>query len=250
MKERYAFRYNEYLQQQAQKGKVFALDGTGGNALFNDIAARLQGKAFVSGISSFSKLGIQCDGDFQDSDEIIPLADIYGADAVRLALVEGLPLTDENLTGCWRFIGNLWYDLKTNLRTAELCDKAVYKSLQQSNYKQALIDLKTLIKTKHYTEDILCLSYPFMPHLALYFDKDIHQKMKGFYASLQSKIINNKYFIQVNGKCVMDFYPTNTEKEQIIREALSFSKIACKIKNKSVQNVIFIPNKGVNFVVK
>ena len=248
MKERYAFRYNEFIQQQKEAGKLFSLESFS-DALLSDVDFRFQGKEFENGESPFFKLGVHVNGNLNFKGDLNFLADTYGADALRIALIENMSLTDQNLTGCWRFIGNFWRLLKTMRLHQELSDFKVYESIQKKDYGQTLIDLKSAIKQENIGKDIFKLSYPFMPHLILSFEQDIHEQMPIFYKSIQTMTLPNKMFVQVNGKRVLDFYTRLEEKQEIIDEVLSFDKIKSKIKGKSVKRIIFIPKKGVNIVV-
>lgn len=248
MKERYAFRYNEYLQQEFEHGKVFDFS-VQKDLLLSDVDARFHGAPVVTGDSPLSKLGIRFTQDSKKLHDLVDLTDTYGADAVRIAVIEGLPLNDENLTGCWRFIGNLWRLLKTSSFDVAQSDLDVYRCLQSHDYQKALIALKSLIKTELIGNDILMLCYAFMPHLILSFDQKIHEKMKDFSHQLENMQLSSKLFIEINGKNVMDFYPDFDKKEEIIKQALSFEQIKRKIQDRKIKQTIFIPNKGVNFVV-
>ena len=96
MKERYAFRYNEFLQQQKETGKIFASDNCL-NALLCDVDCRYKGKEFINGNAAFSKLGVRVNGNLNLTGNLDFLTDTYGADAVRIALIEELPLFEEPL---------------------------------------------------------------------------------------------------------------------------------------------------------
>lgn len=249
MKERYAFRYNEFLQQRKEQGKIFEKEKSL-NVLLCDVKARFQGKGFVKGDSSLSKLGVRVNGTFSLPENWKELTDMYGADALRIALIENIPLSDENLTGCWRFIGNLWRTLQAyNLMTNDMSDYVVYETLKKGDYKQVLLALKSAIKNNQIGRDIFKLCYPFMPHLILSFVQDIHEQMPAFYKDIQTKALPNKMFIEVNGKRIMDFYAEAKDKQEFIDEVLSFGRIKRKITNKSIKRIIFIPQKGVNIVI-
>ena len=248
MKERYAFRYNEFLQQQKETGKIFASDNCL-NALLCDVDYRYKGKEFIHGNAAFSKLGVRVNGNLNLTGNLDFLTDTYGADAVRIALIEELPLTDANLTGCWRFVGNLWRLLKQEKLNANFSDLKIYECIQNKNYEQALIALKSAIKHGKIGRDIFKLCYPFMPHLILSFNPEIHSQMMSFWQDVWKMSFVKKMFVEINGKKVLDFYPKTKEKQEIIEEVLSFDKIKRKITDKPIKRIIFIPEKGVNFVV-
>ena len=123
MKERYAFRYNEFLIQKQQK--IFDVAGSK-NPLLDDIKARFEGVPFTDGISPLLKLGVCVKQTHKDLEKLLPLTDVYGADAVRLALIENMPLTDENLTGCWRFVGNFWRYCQTQKKNLLPCFEVIH----------------------------------------------------------------------------------------------------------------------------
>ena len=255
MTERYAFRYTEFLIGQTEKNKVFVTDEND-NPLIGDIKSRFKGLPFVDGLAPLSFFGVRV---LKDDKNIQSLSDDvadYGADALRVALLENKkPLSHNQKAAAWRLVDKLWHILKrVDFGNPDDWDKSdfypVISSLQAGDYKRAWIDLKTILSMEKVPAGVAFGVYPFMPHLIQSLYPDIHSKMPDFWNFIQSKKLPPCYFIEVNGRRVCDFYPSDgANLEKIQKEALSFSVVQNKTKGKAIQKVINISGKGLNFVV-
>lgn len=255
MTERYAFRYTEFLIGQAQKDKVFA-DAIGDNPLIADIDARLRGLSFAKGQAPLIAFGIQVLTDDEILQKIKVDTTDYGADALRVALLENKkPLSHNQKAAAWRLVDKLWHLLKqADLGDVGAWDATdfypVIEALQSKDYKNAWIHLKTILNADIVPAGVAFGIYPFMPHLVQSLYPNIHSKMKDFFIFIKSKKLPPRYFIEFNGKRLGDFYPTNSSDfEKIKKEALSFPFVQNKIKGKEIKKVINISGKGLNFVV-
>ena len=253
MTDRYAFRYNEFKIMQIEQKKRF--DYVEKTPLLADIGARMQGICFCEGESPLAFLGIRT-GQKDDSLGILQQdASDYGVDALRIALLENkMPVSHEQKAAGWRLADKLWL----SLREKQLCDfnqlnqplfYPFVQEAQNKNWKKAWIALKTIMNADVEPVLAFCL-YPFMPHLIQSIHFDIHSKMAEFWTFLQQIKVPKRYFIELNGHFVCDFYPEDEKDfEKIKKEALSFSLVQNKIKEKQIKNIIHIVGKGVNFVV-
>ena len=255
MTERYAFRYTEFLIGQTEENKLFAT-GENDNPLIADIDARFKGMIFVEGQSPLSSFGIRVSKDDKIMQSLSNDVADYGADALRVALLENkMPLSHNQKAAAWRLVDKLWHILKqVDLGGPTDWDKSdfypVINSLQAGDYRRAWIDLKTILSMDKVPAGVAFDVYPFMPHLVQSLHTDIHSKMPDFWHFIQSKKLPSCYFIEINGRRVCDFYPKNeTDFEKIQKEALSFPAVQNKIENRAIQKVINISGKGLNFVV-
>lgn len=253
MTDRYAFRYNEFKIMQIEQKKRF--DYEDATPLLADIAARMQGLSFCEGEAPLAFLGIRT---AQKDDTLLSLQDDesdYGVDALRIALLENsFPLSHEQKTAGWRLADKLWLSLREkSLGDFNQLKQPLFypfiQAIQNKEWKKAWITLKTIMNTKIEPVSAFCL-YPFMPHLVQSIHFDIHSKMAEFWSFIQKINVPNRYFIELNGHFVCDFYPEDEKDfEKIQKEALSFPLLQNKIKGKEIKNIIHIDGKGVNFVV-
>lgn len=252
MIERYAFRYTEYLMQQRWKQAVFA--PAADDVLQSDMLARLTGAPMLQGVPKLLKLGILTEQNTPLFEQYIPLVETYGADAVRCALVLNpkCSIDDDVLfTSGWRQADKVWqltHKMGNNIDIQNAAYYPLLTALQKKDFKAALIELNTLIKTEHaFSKELLLFIYPFMPHLVTRVCGDIHLQMADFWADLMQMHLPQRLFIEINGKSVMSFFTQEIDEQKIIKQALSFDKIQNKIKGKP--RIIFIPRKGINIVV-
>ena len=255
MTERYAFRYTEFLIGQKEENKIFA-DAEKENPLTADIFARFKGNLFIDGKSPLALFGIRVPTDDKNMQELIPDVADYGADALRVVLLENkLPLTHPQKTAGWRLADKLWLAFKQMpLGDLQEWDNQIFypviEALQQKDFKRAWVDLKTILNMDNVPPAIVFGLYPFMPHLVQSLYPEIHSKMPKFWSFIQSKKLPPRYFVEINGRRVCDFYPTDISNfEKIKKESLSFTAIQNKIKGRKIQKVINISGKGINFVV-
>ena len=255
MTERYAFRYTEFLIEQTEQDKIFAC-ATGDNPLLADIEARLKGIAFGKGQAPLAAFGIRVQLDDENLQKIKADTADYGADALRVALLENkMPLSHNQKAAAWRLVGKLWHILKqADLGDVKKWDTTdfypVIESFQSEDYKSAWIHLKTILNADNVPTGVAFGVYPFMPHLVQSLYPSIHSKMGNFFAFIKSKKLPPRYFVEINGRRVGDFYPINsTDFEKIKKEALSFPFVQNKISGKEIKKVINISGKGLNFVV-
>lgn len=253
MTDRYAFRYNEFKIMQIEQKKRFEYVEM--TPLLSDIGARMQGLGFADGVSSLAFLGIRTE---QFDETLLSLQDDiidYGVDALRIALLENkLPLSHEQKSAGWRLADKLWLNLRfAPLTNFDGLNQPLFypfvASAQNKEWKKAWFALKTILNSGICPVSAFCL-YPFMPHLVQSIHSDIHSKMAEFWDYLQKIKVPTCYFIEVNGRYIADFYPSDeTDFEKIKKEALSFPLVQNKIKDKEIKKSIHIDGKGVNFVV-
>ena len=253
MTDRYAFRYNEFKIMQIEQKKRF--DYVEKTPLLSDIGARIQGLGFCEGTSSLAFLGIRSQVFDDTLDSLQEDTADYGVDALRVALLENkMPLSFEQKSAGWRLVDKLWL----SLRSLPLGDFQDLKqplfypfvlASQNKDWKKAWIALKSILNEKTVPVVGFCL-YPFMPHLMQSIHFDIHSKMAEFWDFLNTINVPACYFIELNGRYICDFYPSDSKDfEKIKKEALSFPVVQNKIKDKEIKNIIHIDGKGVNFVV-
>ena len=253
MTDRYAFRYTEFKVAQIEQNKLFNYSEK--NALLADIAARMTGISFIDGKSSLAFLGIRVDLFDADFENLAEDCTNYGVDAMRVVLLENKqPLTQEQKSAGWKLVDKLWLSLRDfELPELEQINQPVFypfiSAIQKKDWKSAWICLKTVLNEQKMPVCLFCL-YPFMPHLVQSICFDIHSKMAGFWNYINSINVPDSYFIEVNGKKVIQFFPKNTDNfDKIKEEALSFTLIQKKIAGKNIKNVVHVQGKGLNFVV-
>ncbi|MBO5997528.1 MAG: hypothetical protein J6P93_03285 [Alphaproteobacteria bacterium] len=255
MIERYAFRYTEYQIGLLEKGKMFS-DTAADSALMADIANRFLGAPFINGDAPLAVFGIKVPARDEKLQKLTEDVADYGADALRTVLLENkMPLSHPQKAAGWRFADKVWHILKQmDLGNPTDWDKQgfypVIDALQKQNWKQAWILLKTILNADKVPSGVGFGVYPFMPHLVQSLYPDIHGKMSDFWRFIEQKKLPPRYFVEVNGRRVCDFYPTDiNDFEKTKKESLNFSAVQNKIKGKQVQKVINVSGKGLNFVV-
>ena len=114
-----------------------------------------------------------------------------------------------------------------------------------------------VIIPKHYLESLTLLIAPFTPHIAeemwhmLGHESSVHTEK--YPECDESKLTINNYemVIQVNGKVrAKERVETGLSKNEMEKIALENENIAKFVKNKKIVNIVVIPNKLVNIVVK
>ena len=253
MTDRYAFRYNEFKIAQIEQNKLFDYHET--SALLADITARMMGISFTRGTSDLAFLGIRVSVTDDSLAQFQEDCTNYGVDALRVALLENKqPLASEQKSAMWKLVDKLWLSLRGfQLPDLEQINQPVFypfiSCIQKKDFKSAWICLKTVLNEQIQPACLFCL-YPFMPHLIQSICSDIHSKMAEFWSYINSLDVPSSYFIEVNGKKVMQFFPKNTQNvDEIQQEALSFDLVQHKLQNKPVKNVVHVQGKGLNFVV-
>ncbi len=257
MTERYAFRYTEYCVAQKEAQVLFNSNtAENENPLLADIAARFKGSVAGVGEVALAALGIRVAADNADLQALTADAPDYGADALRVAVLENnLPLTHNQKAAAWRLVDKMWQFLeqKPNLSNENLNAAQFYPfigAVQKQDYKTAWFSLKTIFNQQPQNGAFIFALYPFMPHLVQSLYPDIHSKMPDFWQKINQIRLPDCYFIEVGGRFVTNFYPSDeNDFEKIKKEALSFVPVQNKIKQKEIKKVIHIPRKGLNFVV-
>ena len=238
---------------QIEQKKLFDYEDV--TPLLSDVGARMQGLPFFDGYSSLSFLGIRVD--LKDDTLMFLKDDVsdYGIDALRVVLLENkFPLTHAQKASGWRLADKLWLNLKDlPLGDFEQLNNSLYypfiQCLQVKDWKKAWFKLKTIFNNHSDSVLAYCL-YPFMPHLVQSIHSEIHSKMAQFWSFVLAIEAPRRYFIEINGRQVCDFYPNSCDDfEKIQKEALFFSAVQNKIKDKEIKKIIHIDGKGINFVV-
>lgn len=203
-------------------------------------------------------------------------AALYGADAVRMyemfmgPLESMKPWSTNNIIGIRRFlerVNDLAADTGAALPDAveTLMNQTVKKvtddleNLKMNTAVSALMillnELEKLdaVPTSAY-KTFLQLLAPFAPHLAHELWEGSGEKVmisavswpKADAAKLKGKM--SKIIIQINGK-VRGEIETETDADKVAVEAAARARVASKLEGKSVERVVVVPNRLVNFVV-
>lgn len=246
MTDRYAFRYVETTVQATWRNKGWAQ----GDSLADDVTARLTGAAWTAREAPGRTWGVLTP--VCKEQPPFELIDSYGADAVRVTMLQPGGLSDAALTGAWRWMNALWLGLRDCAGQApDWRDPALgsaLQALQKDDLTALLVQLKSLFHAGP-RPALAVLLYPFVPHLVTHLVPDVHERMPAYRAQWQTVLPPPVLFIEVNGKRVADFVPGSLDARQIEKEALSFPLVQRKIKGRAVRAVKIIPSKGVNFVV-
>ena len=248
MTDRYAFRYVETTVQSSWRNSFWA-EGTN---LLDDVSARFEGEKVIFKDISAPALYWGVLTPVCEEKPAFELVDSYGADAVRLAMLQPGGLSEQTLTGAWRLMNALWLGLRDKTEIApEWKDKELVPALhalQKEDFSDLLIHLKSLFH-RGPRASLLPLLYPFIPHLITHLIPDIQTRMSSFYQRWKTQQLPPVLFIEINGERIADFVPNSLENEEIKKEALSFPVVQHKINGRPVCDVKIIPLKGVNFVI-
>ncbi len=103
---------------------------------------------------------------------------------------------------------------------------------------------------------IIQMLYPFTPHICFVLFHALEKKNNidfSLWPKVENKALYNHHsliIIQINGKLIdLIKVPKNINKQKVWDSVLKKKKISLLLKNKIVQNIIFIPNKVFNIVV-
>ena len=240
MADRYPVRATEEIIKEQWKNRLFSNEHFPlKEALFKDMAFRLKGAEFENGASGFADAGILLP--FMPSDDDIYFCQTYGGDAFRLSLLTEKKVDSDTLLPKWRFVNALWQkmrELKSNVSIDVITkyipqtflEVQILKDLQKNDFYHAFCEIKKLIKEKHPLLPLFL--YPFTPMLVLSFYPEIHKVMPVFYEGLGKNA--TKEFVQVfyNGRFCG--FIEKTEKEVILKEALSLKRLQGKIPSRMV----------------
>lgn len=204
----------------------------------------------------------------------------YGADVVRLYILfmgdynSDSPWSNKNIGGCKRFLQRVERmqefvdDYKgihsQHLQSINELIEQVTQDIETQKYNTAIAKLMTFVN-KIYTDKFISrdefiifvtLLYPFAPHITEELNEGIKNTTKLFESSWPKKFKDNsvKTFnvpVQINGKVkiVLEVSEGST-KEQVLTLAQSNEKIANQIANQTIINVIYVPNKILNIIIK
>lgn len=217
-------------------------------------------------------------GNVINPDDIV---DEYGVDAFRTyEMFMGdyemdTAWSTNGLKGCKRFLDRVWRiqeKLIDNNNYSNSLETIIHKTIkkvgddiEEMKYNTAISSLMVLLneyeKQDHITKEDLrifvTLLYPFAPHLV----EEINERnalgeplcMSSWPIYDESKVIDKTYelIIQVNGKLrgreIVNYDISNEEMKKI---ALANENVKRYIENKEINNIIVVPKKLVNIVVK
>lgn len=202
----------------------------------------------------------------------------YGADAVRMYLAflapfeDGGDFTDSGIKGLTRFLGRIWNYFEKqknndseNERTEEEAQKAVNKvtaDIERLHYNTALSALMMFLTrleeapSKNAAHVFLKMIAPFAPHIAEEIWREILGNKNSIHASSWPEVLalkEEKMFqlvIQINGKMrdSIEVAAGILEKDAV-HLAQEQDKIKHYLADKTIQKVIFVPKRLINFVV-
>ncbi len=217
-------------------------------------------------------------GNVVDPNDVV---DVYGADVLRLYVLfmgdyeKAAPWSDSSVKGCKRFVDRIWAlqdklvdgDDYSNALRAKMHKtiKKVSEDIETMKFNTAIAAMMTLLNdiyaadaiTKKELRDFLILLYPFAPHIA----EELYQVIgcEGVLSEQQwvsydpAQCVDDQIEIvlQINGRVRSKILiAADTEKDDVMAQALADSKIVEAIEGKSVIKQIYVPKKLVNFVVK
>jgi leucyl-tRNA synthetase len=211
-------------------------------------------------------------------DEIV---EEYGADALRLYEMFMGPLEKEKIwstdavSGCYRFLKR-FYDLVTSSKVSDddypsakqLTHRTVHnvaRAIESLQFNTAIAKMMEFInefgKLPAYPKSALSMVtqalMPFAPHMA----EEAWQLLgnTGSVSLAPFPVIDQKllmdhtatYVVQVNGKLRARFeMPLDTPQEEVMRVAKEQHAVQRALAEKTLQKVIFVPNKLLNLVVE
>lgn len=213
----------------------------------------------------------------------------YGADTFRMyemfmgPLETSKPWNKNSIGGIRRFLERVYsYFIKVDLNSQTLpeeIDKLLNKTIKKvsediesiSAYNTAIsalmILLNELIKISSIprivAQKYVILLSPFAPHLAEHLWERVGDskpiflpigKREALWPEYDSqKIIDNvvTYAIMVNGKkrATIDM-PSDSNKEMVSEESLKQANVSKYVNEEKIQNIVFVQNKIINFIVK
>lgn len=217
-------------------------------------------------------------GNVVDPNDVV---DVYGADVLRLYVLfmgdyeKAAPWSDSSVKGCKRFVDRIWALQDKVVDSDSYSDalrskmhktiKKVSEDIESMKFNTAIAAMMTLLNdiyaadaiTKREFRDFLILLYPFAPHIA----EELYQVIgcEGVLSEQQwvsydpAQCVDDQIEIvlQINGRVRSKILiAADTEKDDVMAQALADSKIVEAIEGKSVIKQIYVPKKLVNFVVK
>ncbi|OIN96533.1 leucine--tRNA ligase [Candidatus Desantisbacteria bacterium CG1_02_38_46] len=220
-------------------------------------------------------------GNVVSPDEII---ERYGADVLRLFMLFAAPpqpdleWSDEGIEGANRFLNRVWRLVKQVVES-EKCGgqenqrilrklhhtiKKVTEDIERFHFNTAIASIMELINTvqqsspirKEILETIVLLLSPFVPHICEEMWESMGNKPSIFNQSwpkYNPELIKEEetlIIIQVNGR-VRDkmLVPSGISEEDVRKMVLNREKVRKWTGGKTIENIIFIPDKLINIVV-
>lgn len=217
-------------------------------------------------------------GNVVNPDEVIAE---FGADTMRLYEMfigdfeQTAPWSKNSIKGCKRFLDRVWAlqdciiegddyrdELKSNFHKAI---KKISNDIENLKFNTAIATMMALLNDISATKSInraefktlLILLNPFAPHITeeLYqivgFEGVLNQQKWVEYDEALCVDKSIEIVVQVNGKIKTKLViPVNTQKDDVLKMALSDNKVQSSIDGKNVIKQIYVPNKLVNFVAK
>ena len=211
----------------------------------------------------------------------------YGSDALRAYLMfafnyeDGGPWSDDGIKAIDKFLGRVYrlveeYDGNDTTKRYSDIDYVLNRTIKNVRQDIEKFQMNTSIARimeyvniltkksseglsipKYYLEQLCIILAPFTPHITeemwemLGNTPSVHNKR--YPECDESKLVISTYemVIQVNGKVrAKQQISTNTSKEEMEKLALEHENIQKFIKDKKIVNVVVIPNKLVNIVIK
>lgn len=211
----------------------------------------------------------------------------YGSDVVRAYLmfafnyVDGGPWSDDGIKAIDKFLGRVYrlveeydgndfairYDdidyilnrtiknIRTDIEKFQM-NTCIARIMEYVNILTKKMGEGVIIP-KHYLEQLTIILAPFTPHITeemwsmLGHEPSVHNEPYPECDESKLVISNYEMVIQVNGKVrAKEKMNTNSSKEEMQKVALEHDNIKKFISGKKVVNVVVIPNKLVNIVVK
>ena len=211
----------------------------------------------------------------------------YGSDVLRAYLMfafnyeDGGPWSDDGIKAIDKFLGRVYrlvedYDGNNSTNRYDDIDYVLNRTIKNVRQDIEKFQMNTSIARimeyvniltkkssegmsipKYYLEQLCIILAPFTPHITeemwemLGNTPSVHNKR--YPECDESKLVISTYemVIQVNGKVrAKQQLSTNTSKEEMEKTALSHENIQKFIQGKKIVNVVVIPNKLVNIVIK
>ena len=206
--------------------------------------------------------------------------DEYGADVLRLYILfmsdyeAAAPWSNKNISGCKRFLERIermvdFIDDYKGIHPEHVDDintiiSKVTEDIDNLKYNTAIASLMTFVN-KIYNDKfisheefsvLITLLYPFAPHFSEEMNEVVGNKTMVCKTPWPKQVESTgvkkvKMPIQVNGKVrnVLEI-AENTDKDTVIEMVKADEKIANAIAGMNITNIIFVPNKIVNIIVK
>jgi leucyl-tRNA synthetase len=213
----------------------------------------------------------------------LPIAEKYGADAIRMGIAfmgpveDSFPWNENGVKACYKVLNNIW--ILSNKITEEKVEsqeirinnlikniKSMYENLRfNTAVSEIMIFLNNIKNDEKISKDTFVKFLKCLAPIAPFISEDLYQKINASeltkhnsihlseFPTYNENVLNTVEInlpIQINGKLISTVrIPQNLSQEETMDRVFKNEKVAEVTKNKEIKKTIFVPNKIVSLLI-